>query len=352
MNIMQAADTPIVIPVEIRAQGRFRAVVHTGHEYDEFGRITKFGRVLRQTHFGNNKITLTGFNKLFANQGGSLCMVAGSGNTAPAEGNTTLVSYLGKTNTFASASCTRNTTPDGNGDVWWRVTKRMTFGPSSLGGGSVNVAEAAIVTNVALGSINGSTPVSARGLLVDGSNNPTTVSVNNAIEYLDIIWEYTEWVKASVTGTVTLTIDGSSVVHDYEVRPYYFDFTGASYEYHGWADPGAGTWGPGWSPVGDSTYGWDDASNCFTTGIQNITGDPLGSGTRADIPIQTSAAYTADSKQRSINFTWLPVNANKNINVVRVNLGHTEWQVSYDPAIAKVNTKQLDLQFLLTYANK
>lgn len=342
----------VTIPVVVRTQGRFRAVVHTGHEYDEFGRIKKHGKVLRETPFGNNKITLTGFNNAMSGSALDVMMVCGSGNAVPAEGDTTLVSYLGKTQTFAASSCTRNTTPDGNGDVWWRVTKRMTFGPNSMGGGSVNVAEAAIITNgPGFSSITGSTPVSARGLLVDGSNNPTTVSVNNDVEYLDIIWEFTEWVKASVTGTVTLTIDGVSVVHDYEVRPYYFDFTGASYEYHGWADPGASGW-IGWSPVDDSTYGWDDASNCFTTGIQIITGDPLGPGTRADIPIQTSAAYTSDSKTRSINFTWLPVNANKNINVVRVNLGHTEWQVSYSPAIDKINTKQLDLQFQLTYANK
>lgn len=347
-----APDNIVVIPVEIRAQGRFRAVVHTGHEYDEFGNIVKFGKVLRETSFGNNKITLSGFDRAMLNQGSSLCMVAGAGNTAPSESDTTLVSYLGKTQTFATSSTTRNTTPDVNGDVWWRCTKRMTFGPSSMGGGSVNVSEAGIVTNVSFSSINSATVLTARGLLVDGSNNPTTVSVNNAVEYLDIIWEFTEYVKASVTGTVTLTIDGVSVVHDYEVRPYWFDFTGASYTAAGWANVAASDWGPRISPVGDSTYYWDEASNCFTGAITAITGNNLGSGTRGDIPIQAVGAYTNGSKQRSIAFTWLPLVGNKNITVIRANLGHTSWQVSYDPPIAKVNTKQLDLQFVLSYANK
>ena len=342
----------IKIPVAVRAQGRFRAVVHTGHEYDEFGNITKFGKVLRETPFGNNKITLIGFDRAMLNQGGNLCMVAGAGNTAPSESDTVLVSYLGRTQTFATSSNARSTIPDGNGDVWWRCTKRMTFGPGSMGGVNVNVSEAGIVTNVNLDGINSSTQLTARGLLVDGSNNPTTVSVNNAVEYLDIIWEFTEYVKASVTGTVTLTIDGVGVVHDYEVRPYWFDFTGASYTAAGWANVGNTDWGPYISPVGDSTYYWNEASNCFTGAITAINGNNLGDGTRGDIPIQAVGAYTNGTKQRSVAFTWLPLRGNKDITVIRANLGHTSWQVSYDPPIAKVNTKQLDLQFVLSYANK
>lgn len=342
---------PIIIPVVVRAQGRFRAVVHTGHEYDKFGQISKFGEVLRETPFGKNSITLDGFNKVLTNSNSSICMVAGSGNTASSEGDTTLASYLGKTQTFASASTTRNTVPDGNNEVWWRMTKRCTFGPSSMGGGSVNVAEAGIVLNVGLGSITSSTPVAARGLLVDGGGLPTTVSVNNAVEYLDIIWEYTEYVKASVTGNVTLTIDGVPTVFDYEVRPYYFDNVGGAYNYGGWADTSADVW-PGFWPIGDSVYTWPWASNSFTGELTTITGNALGGGVRADIPIQSPAAYVANSKQRAITFTWLPTVGNKNVTVVRANMGHTSWQISYNPLIAKIGTKQLDLTFRLTMGNK
>ena len=342
----------IEIPVAISAQGRFRAVVHTGHEYDEFGNVVKFGRVLRETPFNNNKITLTGFDKMFLSQVTNMVMVAGSGNTAPAESDTTLASYLGKTQTVASATCTRNVTPDVNGEVWWRVTKRFTFGPGSLGNVAVNVAEAGITTNVGLGSTTSSTPVSARGLLVDGSGNPTTVSVNNAVEYLDIIWEYTEYVKASITGTVTLTIDGVATVHNYEVRPYWFDNVGGSYNYGGWRDVGGTDWGTGVALVGNGAYTWAFAANCFTGAITAITGNNLGNGVQADIPLQAWDAYTNGSKQRTQSMTWMPVNANKNITVVRANLGHTAWQVSYSPAIAKVSTKQLDLSFTLSYANR
>lgn len=351
---MNANIIPIRLkPVGVKSRGRFRAVVHTGHEYDKFGNITRHGIILRETPFGNNKVTTTGFDKILQNQGGSLCMVCGSGNSAPAEGNSLLDSYLGKTQTFATSSTTRNVVPDGSGDVWWRMTKRCTFGPGSLGGGSVNVAEAAIVTNVSFGSINSATPINARGLLVDGVGNPATVSVNNATEYLDIIWEYTEWVASSVTGVVSLTIDGVATNFDYEVRPYYFDNTGGSYNYSAWANAGSNSW-PGYSPIGDGTYTWSHASNVFAGPITAITGHNLGNGTRANIPIMSSDAYVAGSKQRTINMTWLPVNANiaGGIGVVRVNLGHSGWQVSFDPKIAKVSTKQLDLSFTLSMANR
>lgn len=344
------SNIPIINLPCIKAMGRFRAVVHTGHEFDEFGRIKRHGVILRETPFGRNKICLPGFNTVLTGSG-TIIMVAGQGNTTPTEGDGSLVSYIGKSQTVATSSTTRNTTPDGNNEVWWRMMKRYTFGPGSMGGGSVNIAEAGIVMGIGFSSVNGSSPVSARGLLVDGGGSPTTVSVNNAVEYLDIIWEYTEWVDASATGTVNLTIDGVVTVHDYEVRPYWFDFTGASYTAAGWANAGSSSW-PGWGPVGDSTYSWDEATNCFTGAITAITGNNLGSGTRGDIPIQTAAAYVTNSKQRNITFTWLPLVGNKNISVVRANMGHTSWQISYDPPIAKVNTKQLDLSFRLSMANR
>lgn len=341
-------------PVPIRATGRFRAVVHTGHKYDKFGNIVEHGRILRETPFGRNKITLTGFSNLLQDLAGSLAMVAGAGNTTPTEGDGTLVSYLGKSATAASVATTRNTVADVNNEVWWRTTYRVTFGPSSLGGGSVNVAEAGIVLNVGFGSINSSTPVSARGLLVDGGGLPTTVSVNNAIEYLDIIWEYTEWLKASVTGTVTLNIDGVNTVHDYEVRPYYLDNVGGSFNYGGWQSIGSMTLA-GYAPnAAKSGYLFQYATCAFAGPLVAITGHPLTS-TAANVPTAfNSAAYVAGSKQRTMTLTWLPLEANiaGGIGMVRVNLGHSNWQVSFSPKIAKINTKQLNLMFTYAMANR
>lgn len=343
----------ITIPANVRVTGRFKAVVHTGHKFDEFGNIVEFGEALRETPFGRNTITYTGFSKILQSQGGSLVMVAGAGNTTPAITDTTLVSYLGKSATLATQATTRNTTPDINDEVWWRTTYRITFAPGSLGGGSVNVAEAGISTNVSLGDVTSSTPLVARGLLVDGGGSPTTVSVNNAVEYLDIIWEYTEWLKASATGTVSLTIDGTPTIFDYEVRPYYFDNTGGSFNYGGWSNAGSLSI-PGFSIYSSGTYTNPWLSNVFSGPLVAITGNGLGDGTSSDIPIVSTDAYVTNSLERTLKHTWLPAYANISggIGVFRVHLGHTCWQVSFDPKIAKINTKQLDMFWKFTMANR
>jgi hypothetical protein len=343
-------------PIHVRSRGRFRAVVHTGHECDQFGNITKHGLILRETPFGNNKITNTGFSKLLSNTFSAMVMVAGAGNTAPDEDDTSLVSYLGKSNTVATWTTTRNTVPDGNNEVWWRVTARVTFAPSSMGGGAVNVAEAGITTGVAVGSVNSSTPVSARGLLVDGSDLPTTVSVDNAVEYLDIIWEYTEWVDASVTGVVSLDIDGVPTDFDYEVRPYYFDNTGGSFNYAGWAPPGSMSL-PGFAPIANkSGYPRQYAIAAFAGPIGAITGNVLGASAVIDIPTAVSVdAYVANSKQRTFRTTWLPTEANiagGGIGAIKMTLGHANFQVGFSPKIAKINTKQLDLYWTYAMANR
>lgn len=345
----------LTVPVPVQVEGRFRAVVHTGHEFDEFGNIVKHGTILRETPFGKNSITLKGFeNFLTLVSLNNLYIVAGSGNTAPGESDTTLSGYLGASNTYASYSTTRNVTPDGSGYVWWRTTKRATFVPGSLGGGSVNVAEAGITHHV--GGTLAESALTARGLLVDTDGDPTTVSVDNSSEYLDLIWEYTEYVLATAGGSVTLNIDGVDTMYTYEVRPYWFDNAGGSYNYGGWGAPPANTL-IAISMPGNGGYTWPYSTNCFTGSLVPISGSSdgrggLGNGEQADIPIGSGLSYLPDSKYRDFKFTWLPLQGNKNITVVRVSLGHTQWQVSYSPAIAKVNTKQLDLQFRLTYANR
>lgn len=337
----------------IKVTGKYRAVVHTGHEYDKFGNVTKFGEVLRETPFGPNVITLTGFGRILQNQATGGVMVCGTGNTAPVEGDTTLVAYAGKTNTLSSQATTRNTTPDGSGLVWWRITTRCTFLPGSMGGGSVNVAEAGFVHNVAFGSVNSSSAVSSRGLLVDGGGSPTTISINNAIEYLDIIWEYTEYIDASATGVVSIDVDGVPTNFDYEVRPYYFDNTGGSFNYGGW-QPAGNLSIPGYGPIGDGTYSWAYASNVFAGPITPITGNGLGAGSKANLPTMSSDAYTSGDKHRIFHTTWIPNQANiaGGIGVVRCNLGHTSWQVSFSPKLDKTDLKQLVLDWRLDMANQ
>lgn len=344
----------------VESTGRFRAIRHTGHIYDDLGNIVRHGLILQETAFGRNKITLTGFSHILQHDN-PIAMVAGTNNTAPAEGNTTLGAYAGKTQTHVSTVTTRSTTVDGDGNVYWRVTHRMTFAPESLGMGAINIAEAGIVSlaGVSFGAINSATAVSARGLLVDGGGSPTTVSLNAAVEYLDLIWEYTEYVKASVTGTVNITIFGDVIAHDWEVRPTFFENPGGSYIARGWGPAGDAVL-PGFAAVGYPYGDWEQGSTQArsTNGLGTISSAPANDSGLSNA-LRAANAYVVDdyvaaSKQRTMEITWLPSRANitGGIQSFMINCGHTSWQVSYDPKFDKTDDDQLDLNFTLSMANK
>lgn len=350
----------IEIHAAVEATGRFRAIVHDGHKRDDLGNIIRHGNIRTQTPFGRNKITLKGFEHILQHDN-PLCMVAGSSNTAPAEANTVLGAYAGKTQTHVSTVTTRSTVVDGDGNVYWRVTIRMTFEPESLGMGAINIAEAGVVSlsGVSFSSVNSATPVSARGLLVDNVGSPTTVSLNAAIEYLDLIWEYTEYVKASVTGTTNHTIFGDVIAHDWEVRPTWFENPGGAYIARGWGPAPAATL-PGFVAVGYPYGDWEQGSTQArsTNGLGTISSAPANDSGLSNA-LRAANGYVVDdyvpaSKQRTMEITWLPSRANiaGGIQSFMVNCGHTSWQVSYDPKFDKTDDDQLDLNFTLSMANK
>lgn len=341
------------------ASGRIGFIAHTGHKRDENGKITEYGKVLREVPLSPNKITLVGFAAMLCNTNTSVKFVAGASNAAPSESDTTLGSYLGKTETLVSTVTTRNSTPDVDGNVWWRVTHRMTFNPGSLGTGPVNVSEGGVVFNATLASINPSTPIGAHGLLVDGGGSPTSISLDASSEYLDMIWEYTEYVKASWTSTVTHTIFGSSVSESVEVRPAYFENTGGAYNYKGWRNMGDAT-NPGFAPTGSMPYDNTDAPTQVrsTNGLGALNSAPANDSGLSDTQRACNAFtvddYVSGSKQRTMKVTWLPARANitGGIQSVLINCGHTHWQVSYSPKFDKSDDDQLDLNFTLSMANK
>lgn len=355
-------DKIVMDLARIACTGRFRAVVHTGHTFDDEGRIIKRGEVLRETPFGRNTITLTGFNNLLSRTGTTrLAIVAGSGNATPTESDLILTAYLGKMSTRTSVTTSINN-DIGSGPLFYRLTYTATFNPGAFGVSSVNVAEAGVTfTEPTLGNINSTTLIGAHGLLVDGGGSPTTVAVAPD-EYLDIVWEYTEWLPHDATGTVSIDIDGVPTDHTYYVRPAYL-----------------GSWlsGGGWKPT---TYGAasdtaqfpDPANeqwmNAIAGGVNYQRGSavaagPLGvasegpSGAFDSSLVASSmglATYATDSKQRGITMAWAPTRGNvggAGIGAVTLILGHTQWQVSYDPPIEKVASKQLSLTFNLALAN-
>ena len=138
--------------------------------------------------------------------GRTIWCVAGTGNAPPTESDVLLDAYAGRANTAINSVLDINNDA-GNLPLYWRVTLRSTFEPGAFGGSSVNIAEAGMAqtSTDAPSSITSTSPLSSRGLLVDSFGNPTTVSVAPS-EYLDIIWEYTEYLPYDLAGAVSLVL--------------------------------------------------------------------------------------------------------------------------------------------------
>lgn len=339
--------------VGVKHCGRYRAVVHTGHTFDEAGNLIKEGAVLRETPWGENKITLGGFEAMLTTYGTIyIGMVAGLSNTAPAESDTTLGSYKGYTFEFVSQTRTINATPDGEGYVTCKLTYRFTFSPGQLGSGPMNIAEAGVV--VRAGTPNATTPVLSRGLLVDGSGNPTAVPYNATDEYLDLYWEYTCYVPAEVTGVVSITVDGAPTNFNYTVRPMLF----TTY----WMNVSPNGYLPAWRfNVNNDNANPQFSSNASGNVPGDLNGQPSGAFSATNTPSITYGSYTSGSKARSLTFSWTPPQGNIAGGIATVCLSGTsaggsdhtaKFQVGYSPKLPKDSDRVMSLNFTLSMANK
>lgn len=337
----------------IGVRGRYRAVVHTGHEFDAEGNIIKEGKVLRESAWGKNKITLPGFDAMLSNNGNvGIRMAAGTGNASPAESNTTLQSYAGFTNAFVSQTKTKNNVPDGDGNVTVTCLYRFTFNPNSLGSSPINVTEAGAISNS--GTPGPSTTVYSRGLLVDGAGNPTAVPYDAGVEYLDLYWEVTYYIPAEVNGTVSITVDGVPTDFAYKVRPMLF----TTY----WLVGGSNQNLPGIYYNTTSSNGNPQFStNCSGNDLGSLDGQPSGSYTTTTRPSVTLASYTAGSKQRGITLSWTPSAGNiaggiRSVLLSGCDLGGGSqcqlFQIQYDPKLPKDSDHSMSLTFVLTMGNK
>lgn len=350
-------NTPLLINAHTGLTGEFKARVHTGHTYDAKGNIIAEGIDLGGSEWGKNTITLGGFNAMMVGAV-NIKAVAGVGNTAPAEANTVLASYRGAESTKTLTSMIVYTTPVSG---YYRIEYifRATFNPGALGSGAINVAEAGMA--MTSGTPNSSTPLFARGLLVDGGGAPTTVSMDASTEYLDIFWKYTRYIPAEITGTQNITILGVVTPHDYIIRPVFLDPNnapaGASTLSIWWNLGLSANALPGWGlSVSDTSYGGASfGPRVFDGDISAnvLTGVPAG--TTAMQSSYTAAAYVANSKERSFSLNFLPTDANLASHIRSMTL---KWnllglQMQFNPRIQKNATpaRVLRLDFKISVAN-
>jgi hypothetical protein len=260
------------------------------------------------TDFGLNAIGTTTSSHNFAR--------VGTGNTAPTVLDTALVAQVASTSTNQSTVNTAQTIAPFY--IEQVVTKRF-----ALGAAAGNLAE------VGMGSAASGANLWSRALIVDGSNNPTTITILPS-EILDVTYKIR---IIPPTGDVLGNITLASIVYSYTLRAS--QVTSANIT--------------GWE--GFTSSGTDVAaltltgfSAAFSGAIGPITSNP--SGTAFVITSANSDAYSNNSLQRDGNFNWglNEGNVPGGIRSVAVAFGCCRYQIEFSPVIPKDVNKTLTLK--------
>lgn len=229
-----------------------------------------------------NLITDAGLNSLgsqASNYDNLLFCRIGTGNTAPANGDTALVAQVGATST------------DGTGGgydynstgkyVWRRVAKRFAAGSVS----GVNLAE------VGMGN-SSSSALFSRSLIKDTGGSPTTLTLA-ADEVLDVLYELRCYLPANDT-EVPATIDGSA--NTVTIR-----YSEKLIQLQNWAARIGFPFkiASSGSESGYSEYVMCSAVETFPSAATGWMSD--GTGARATV---TGGTYTADTFSISFTLSW------------------------------------------------
>ena len=327
--------------IRIGQRGEYRAVRHTGHTYDPEGNIVKHGVILQETDWVRNKFTKYGFQRLLAEAGTNIKLVAGGGTTEPTEDDTQLESYYGTASTMQFVSRTVSATPV-NGLVKIVCIWRGTFNPGSLGIGPVTINEGGMATS---SSPNGQTPLFSRGLLVDGMGTPVSMQLDASSEYMDLYWKWTQYFPASAVGNVDLTVMGTNTSHEVSFLPHQLDNTGF--------------WG---NQVVNAVQGFGGINNYnhraydgnATTNLSN--GWPDGSYTVLSASYFTLDTYVLNSKERTFKYYITPADGNlaNDIRTLILYWSCCAWQIQFEPKLQKLDTpaRVIRLDFKLSMDNQ
>lgn len=272
----------------------------------------------RCTPWFDNLILDNGLNGMGAGTIGPLAWCAvGTGTTAPANAQTSLVASVASTNDRTAVQNGNDVT---NGYYWVRVTYRFAQG-----------AAAGNLTEVGVG-FSGSNLFS-RALILDGSGAPTVIPVL-ADEFLDVIYELRAyWPTTDVTGT--LNIGGTN--YNYTLRA-----------------SDVGTWNNLQLLTG---FGFIDPNyvpqmTAYTGGTLGAIDQPPGGSTLGTVNGSWAGSYSNNSYQRALTAT-LTTAINAAFDKLQVTTSYQgKWKLSFSPAVPKNGANTFTLSAVLTWTRR
>ena len=331
----------MIISAPISACGEYKIIRHTGHIRDAQGSIVRLGRTVEETPWFDNEITNYG-GAFYVNSGTNLLQAA------VLRGPKASVT-LGE---LVSASTTRRNDPDQHGNVTWQTTWRFTS--TSVGTGIVRLSAASISasSSVPIWVPLGSSAIPVYSGWVSTADLESSFEMNLANENIDVVWRFTEVVRAEVRGSARVTKIAQGGVLD---SNFYVGYTLRPANFGNDADAAKG-----WKSITGSEFpsAAPTASLC-RVGMGAIGATPETEPTFTEVVSAESAGgqmvYLGAPKSRwgayvPARFSVGPTLPSGYFNVVQFMAGHTEWQLQLDEPVLK-DSWQLDVALSLYISN-
>lgn len=270
-----------------------------------------------------NLITNNGLDRMAASDDILLYCMVGSGNTAPAFTDSTLVTRIASVTLDSQTTGTQTTSPY---YCWWRTIYRFATGTAAG-----NLAEVGVGWTT--------TAVMSRALILDSEGDPTVVTILSD-EILDVVYEYRIYPKEDdVIGTVIFTgnIGGT---YDWTMRVGYVD-DASPMNAAGYRKPHSMT---------NVAYYLLYYARVYNTAMGAITSGPTG--TPINIPALSFASYVAGTYTITGTISMGVTYGNftpAGIVTVVFPVGSNMYQIEFDPAIPKTNIDNLSITFTMDW---
>ncbi|MDH0276395.1 MULTISPECIES: hypothetical protein [unclassified Stenotrophomonas] len=298
--------------LELGVAGRFKI---EAARLDESGQEIAGSRRLAADWF-DNLVVDAGLNRMGGFDGCLDFAMVGSGNAAPLPSNTTLQSRVGSTSTKTSNVNGSNASPRYG---WRRITFRF-----AAGAAAGNLSEVGVGWD--------STNITSRALILDGSGNPTTITVLPD-EILDVTYEFRVYFSEA-DSSFNVTISG--VTYACVLRPAIVNDSTYGIQYG--------------NVISVNSFNGAIAPRAFETDVLGaITGQPAGSGSTLSL---SNAPYVAGNFYSDCTITadLNIANFTTGIGSLRIDNTLAKYQVSFSPKIPKDATKKLTLSVRTTWS--